>query len=111
MTGLPAQVYNRPMPFTLLQVSESPFRELVATPTGIWRLQMCLPLFDDQPVAQSDPWLLDALDTPSPGRQVGAEETGLTIPWPFALALVPTCTSPLRIPICSHPRWSIAPAC
>jgi hypothetical protein len=60
VTRLPAEVYDRPMPFALLQMVESQLGKLMATEPAA------------QPVAESDGQFLYALDTPYSRSQVGA---------------------------------------
>jgi len=95
VASLSAQVHDGPMPFALLQVAESQFRELMATEStgqqkgkqraitfalqalAVWRLPECMRLFGGQPVAEPDAELLYALDPPNSRSQVGAQKAAI----------------------------------
>ena len=95
VTGLSAQVHDRPMPFALLQVAESQRGELMATESAgqqegkqrpitfalqalaIWCLPECMRLLGGQPVAEPDAKLLYTLDPPNSRSQVGAQKAAI----------------------------------
>jgi hypothetical protein len=95
VTSLPAQVYDCPVPFALLEVAHSQPGKFVATKSAgeqqgkqcsitfaldllaVRRLPECLPLFRGQPVAKPYAQFLYALDPPYARRQISAEESAV----------------------------------